>query len=267
MDQDKLVALVVEEVVRAYNQGPSSAPAAMAPDTPASPANGGNAVTRAAVLDFSNGVASRWNPLREEAEGEASPLNRPAAVIGISNRHIHLKPEHCDILYGPGKGLTPRNELRQPGQYAARETLTIITNRGRSIEGVRVLGPLRTYTQVELSRTDCFYLGIKPPVRPSGNHEGTPGIILVGPAGHVILETGVLIADRHIHGPPDWAKRWGLEDQQIVSCRAGGSGPKPTILDGVRIRLAPDYVLEAHLDTDDANACYLSNGDLLEVLL
>ena len=83
----------------------------------------------------------------------------------------------------------------------------------------------------------------------------------------LVLSGGVLIADRHLHAPPDWAKRWGLEDQQIVSCRAGEGGPKPTILDSVRIRLDPEFVLEAHLDTDDANACFLSNGDLLEVLL
>ncbi|MCX7012188.1 MAG: PduL/EutD family phosphate acyltransferase, partial [Candidatus Sumerlaeota bacterium] len=173
MDRDTLVSLVVEEVLRALKDRPAGQQGA--PGGTSCPSDG-NAKTRAGIYDYSQGTASRVQSL-ERSQDASAALDRPAAIVGISNRHIHLCPEHCARLFGPGRDLTIRNELRQPGEYAARETVTLISHRGRSIEGVRILGPLRKATQVELSRTDCFYLGVKAPVRPSGRLDGTPGII------------------------------------------------------------------------------------------
>jgi putative phosphotransacetylase len=264
MERDKIVSMVVQEVVRAMAQGGGAGVSSELAALAASAA--GNARTRASVLDHSQGIATRFDNLKPR-EGESTSLDVPAAIIGVSNRHIHISAEHCAQLFGPGRDLSVRNMLRQTGEYAARETLTVITHRGRSIQDVRILGPLRGDTQVELSRTDCFYLGIKGQVRNSGDIEGTPGIILVGPKGAVILEKGVIIAGRHIHAPPQWAQRWGLNDQQVVSCRAGSGGAKPTVLENVLLRVKPSFVLEAHLDTDDANAACVGNEDLLEVIL
>jgi len=254
MDSSTLISIVVEETLKALAAGGGSARLELP----------GGVQARAETLAAAGDGGTRLNAMLRE--GDATRLDRPVAIIGISNRHIHVSPEHAHILFGPGRGLTVRNELRQSGEFAARETLMLATPRGRCIESIRVLGPMRTDTQVELSRTDCYYLGLDAPVRASGDHRGTPGAILIGPKGAVFLEKGVIVADRHIHAPPQWGERWGFRDQQTIACRIGGGGPKPTILENVRIRISPKYVLEAHLDTDDANAAGVRNEDLLEAL-
>ncbi len=184
--------------------------------------------------------------------------------IGVSGRHVHLTREHLYTLFGSGYELTKVKELMQPGQFAARETVTLVGPKG-VLEKVRIIGPIRSYSQVELSRTDCFKLGVTAPVRDSGDHEGSPGCVLVGPAGVVTLDRGVIIALRHIHLHTSDGKRYGLKDKDIVNVLAGGE--RGLIFTNVLVRVNPNNRLEFHIDTDEANACLLNNGDCVQVLV
>ncbi len=183
--------------------------------------------------------------------------------VGVSARHVHLSPEHVEALFGPGYSLTPIREL-QPGQYAARECVTVVGPRG-VLQNVRVLGPPRGKTQVEISRTDSYLLGIDPPVRDSGDLAGTPGAVLVGPRRAVNLEEGVILAWRHIHMPADMAERWGFKDRDLVRVRT--EGLRRVVFDRVLVRVSPAYRLEIHIDTDEANAAGLKNGDHVQVII
>lgn len=183
--------------------------------------------------------------------------------VGISNRHIHLSQEHLEALFGPGYQLTVRKDLSQTGQFAAEETLTIEGPKS-ALKNVRILGPVRKETQVEVSRTDAFALGLQPPVRDSGYLAESPGIKLIGPKGTVELDKGVIIAQRHIHMNSADAEAFGVKDKDIVSVRVGGE--RGLVFDNVLIRVRDDFVLEMHIDTDEANAAMLSNGQLVEVL-
>ncbi|HHT42676.1 MAG TPA: phosphate propanoyltransferase [Firmicutes bacterium] len=182
--------------------------------------------------------------------------------VGISNRHIHLSQEHLEALFGPGYELTIKKDLSQTGQYAAEETLTIEGPKS-ALKNVRILGPVRKETQVEISRTDAFSLGLKPPVRDSGHLEDSPGIKLIGPKGTIELDKGVIIAQRHIHMNEADAEAFGVKDKEIVSVRAGGE--RGLVFDNVLVRVRSDFVLEMHIDTDEANAGMLNNGQMVEV--
>lgn len=184
--------------------------------------------------------------------------------VGISNRHVHLSQQDIETLFGPGHELTPTKDLSQPGQFATEEIVTLVGPKG-SMEGVRVLGPARKATQVELAATDTFKLGVRPPVRDSGEHEGTPGIELVGPKGSVKLDAGVIIAARHIHMTPEDAQKYNLKDGDHV--KVAVSGPRAGIFERVLIRVSPNYALDMHVDTDEGNAFNLKNGDIVEVIL
>jgi putative phosphotransacetylase len=203
--------------------------------------------------------------LRPEDVG-VSPTGKPTVTVNVSNRHIHLTPKDFETLFGKGAEPTPRNMLMQPGQFASKETVSLIAGRGRAIENVRILGPLRKYTQIEISRTDGYHLGIRPPVRNSGNVKGSAAGTLIGPKGTLVLSEGIIIADRHIHTPPEIARRFGLADNQMIRVRIFHS-EKPTILEQVRIRVLDEFLLEMHLDTDDANATGIVNGDRVEMLV
>ncbi|MEK4029992.1 phosphate propanoyltransferase [Pseudobacillus sp. FSL P4-0506] len=194
-------------------------------------------------------VVKRLQTLEEE----------PYVPIGVSNRHIHLCQKDLTLLFGEGFQLTPMKDLRQPGQFAANETLTLIGTKGE-ITGVRILGPLRDHTQVEISRTDCFKLGTVAPVRESGKVTGTPGIILKGPRGTVELKEGVIVAHRHIHVPPGFAEKFKLNDQDRVEVEVGRE--RKTVYSNVLIRVSAQYELEMHVDTDEANAAGVKTGDL-----
>lgn len=183
---------------------------------------------------------------------------------GISNRHVHLSQEHIEALFGEGHELTKTKDLSQPGQYACEEVVTLVGPKG-SLEGVRVLGPARKATQVELAATDTFKLGVKPPVRDSGDHEGTPGLELIGPKGRVQLDKGVIIAARHIHMTPEDAQTYNLKDGDHV--KVSVSGPRAGVFERVLIRVSPNYALDMHVDTDEGNAFGIKNGDLLDVIL
>ncbi len=185
--------------------------------------------------------------------------------VGVSNRHIHLTQEHLDILFGPGYELTKLKDLSQPGQYACKEQLTLIGPSLKAIEGVRVLGPLRKKSQVEISKTDSFTLKIKAPVRESGDVEGSAPITIVGPKGIVELKEGCILANRHIHMSPSDAERFGVKDGDYVAVDTVGDGKRTTLWD-VQIRVSEKFILEMHLDTDDANACGIGNGSRVKLI-
>jgi len=185
--------------------------------------------------------------------------------VGVSGRHVHLCKEHLEALFGQGYELEPLRMLNQPGEFAAKETVTLVGANKRALENVRVLGPLRSRTQVELSKTDAVYLGINPPWRPSGHLEQAEAISLVGPKGCVYLPNGVILAQRHIHMPQETAQLWGLKDNQRVSVEA--LTERPLTFHDVQVRVGSNFKLEIHLDTDDANAAGLTNGSFVKVLL
>jgi len=180
-----------------------------------------------------------------------------AIMIEVSAHHIHLAQKDVEALFGPGHQLTKTSDLSQPGQYACKEQLTIVGPKGR-IERVRVLGPARKYTQVEIAMTEQFKLGLQPPIRESGDLEGSPGCTLEGPAGNVILDKGVICALRHIHMTPADALRYGLKDKCTVRVRVPGD--RELLFGDVRIRVDPSFALAMHIDTDEANAANLRNG-------
>nr|PZN03760.1 MAG: propanediol utilization protein [Bacillota bacterium] len=185
-------------------------------------------------------------------------------VINVSARHVHLSQEHLEVLFGKGYKLTPLRELMQPGEFAAKETVIVVGPKG-IIQNVRVLGPVRKKTQVEISKTDGYTLGIDPPVRDSGNHEGTPGCVLVGPMGGVRIEKGVIAAMRHIHIPDWFAAENGIQDRSFLKVLV--EGERKIIFDKVLARVSPNFVLEMHVDTDEANASGIKSGERGFILL
>ncbi|WP_432452373.1 MULTISPECIES: phosphate propanoyltransferase [unclassified Agarivorans] len=189
--------------------------------------------------------------------------NRPIPV-GISNRHIHLAAADFQQLF-PGRDLTVKKMLLQPGQYAAEEIVTLCGPKG-CIERVRVLGPLRSKTQVELSATDARSIGVKAPLRLSGQLKDTPGVKLVSEFGEVMLEQGVIVALRHIHMSPVDALLYQVEDGDSVKIAIEGTQRK-AIFDDVAIRVSPDMKLEMHIDTDEANAADVGSGSAFAILL
>lgn len=184
--------------------------------------------------------------------------------VGVSVRHVHLSREALDSLYGSGYQPKKLRDLYQPGHYATNETVTIVGPKMRVIERVRILAPLRDYSQVELSRTDGIMLGLELPVRDSGNLDGAPPITIVGPAGSVRLEHGAIRATRHIHMSSGDAVRLGIEGERTLRVSVGGD--RALTFEGVALKLSDDCIPELHLDTDDANAAGLLCGDRVTVL-
>ncbi len=182
---------------------------------------------------------------------------------GIAARHIHLSAADVERLFGSGYILTPKKALTQPGQYACEECLDVIGPKGE-LKRVRVLGPARNSTQVELSQTDCRTIGVKAPLRSSGDLQGTPGVTLRGPKGEYAISGGVIVADRHLHMSALEAAAFGLSDGDRVSVRIGGA--KPGIMGNVLVRAGQGHALDFHIDTDDANAFLLSQGQFVTVL-
>ena len=195
--------------------------------------------------------------LTEYGASDMAPVGNTIPV-GVSNRHIHLTQEHVEILFGAGYQLTHLKDLSQPGQFACKETLTIIGPSMRSIENVRVLGPVRKQSQVEISRTDSFTLKVKPPVRESGKLDGSAPITIIGPKGIVTLKEGCIIANRHIHMSPADGAHFGLNDGDYVTIDVNGQ--RRTRFYDVQVRVHPEFRLEMHIDTDDANAAGVGNG-------
>lgn len=185
------------------------------------------------------------------------PLSERLIPIAVSARHCHLSPDAVEALFGKGYQLTKLRDLSQPGQFAANETVTIVGPRG-SIHNVRVLGPARKLTQVEVSRTDAIQLGINPPLRESGDLAGSAPITIVGPAGSIYLKEGAIIALAHIHMHPRDAEAFGVKNGEYV--RVTVDNERAVSFERVLIRVSPDYRLEMHIDTDEANAGLITTG-------
>lgn len=183
--------------------------------------------------------------------------------VGVSNRHIHLSQADLDALFGPGYQLTPIKDLSQPGQFACKETVTICGPKG-AIEKLRVLGPVRSKSQIEILAGDGFKLGVKAPARLSGDLTGTPGITIIGPKGSVQTTEGLIVAQRHIHMTPQEAVAFGVTDGQIVQIEV--EGPRGGIFGNVAIRATDTSALECHLDTEEANAMDINSSTKIKIV-
>lgn len=202
--------------------------------------------------------------LRAEGIQLAGPAETDIIPVSVSARHLHLSPDHVAYLFGDGYELTPFKKISQPNQYACKEQVTLEGPKGR-IERVRVLGPARGRTQVEVSRTDARILGLKPPVRHSGDLEGSSPVTIIGPSGRRLeLEEGCIIADRHIHMTPSDASNYQVADGEKVAVEVYGE--KPGILKNVTIRVKDSYALDMHIDTDDGNAFLIEGSSSVKLL-
>lgn len=210
--------------------------------------------------------------LRSRLGGGESQLVRPAQhnggpnplVVNVSARHVHVTDSDLEVLFGPGAKLSKLKDLYQDGEFASEQVVNLIGPRNRMIPNIRILGPTRNYTQVELSYTDGIYLGIDLPLRISGNHEGTPGCVLVGPAGALTLGKGVIRAERHVHMCPADLNHFGVKDGDYMKLRI--DGPCGLTFDNVKVREHPKVKLEVHIDTDEGNACHLPSAQRMELL-
>ena len=199
------------------------------------------------------------------SQAPAASLGRNPLVVSISARHIHLTDADVETLFGKGKTLTKMKDLYQDGFFAANETVMLIGPRKRMLPSVRILGPTRKESQVELSFTDAISLGLDPPVRESGKLQGTPGCVLVGPAGVVDLKYGVIRAERHVHMGPADAAYYGVKDKDRMRLRVEAGGCTTT-LENVLVRVGEGIKLEVHLDTDEGNAVDLEHATKIELI-
>lgn len=183
--------------------------------------------------------------------------------VGVSARHIHLTQEHVETLFGEGYHLTKKKDL-MGGQYACNETVTVVGLKLRAIENVRVLGPVRKASQLEISATDAMKLGVAAPIRESGNVAGSAPVAVVGPKGVIYLKEGCIIAMRHIHMSPADAMAAGVKDGDIVSVKADNE--RGTVFNQVKIRVNDSFTLEMHIDTDEANASKIKTGDMVTII-
>ena len=192
------------------------------------------------------------------------PPGKPNLVVSVSARHVHLTDQDVETLFGAAHKLTIAKDLYQDGYYAAEETVMVVGPRRRMLPTVRILGPTRPESQVELAFTDGISLGIDLPVRPSGNIEGTPGCVLVGPNGVVELKKGVIRAERHVHMAPADAEHYGVKDKDHVHLRVTSSCS--TVFEDLLVRVGKKIKLEVHLDTDEGNACDIDHAASVELL-
>jgi len=202
--------------------------------------------------------------VREVVLSQSTPAGKPELVVSVSARHVHLTDEHVEQLFGPGHTLTVMKDLYQDGHFAAEETVMIVGPRRRMLPSVRVLGPTRKHSQVELAFSDAISLGLDIPVRGSGDIAGTPGCVLVGPKGVVDLSEGVIRAERHVHMGPADAAHYGVADGQRMMLRV--DSPCPTILGNLLVRVDEGIKLEVHMDTDEGNACDIDHARKVELL-
>ena len=201
--------------------------------------------------------------IQKQAGGSSTAGNgqapyTPNLLVNISARHAHLTQEDVDVLFGKGYQLTEMKRLYQATDFASNETIAVVGPRQRMIPGIRILGPCRKFSQVELAFTDAISLGIDIPVRLSGDVEGTPGCLLIGPKGSLVMPKGVIRAERHVHMGPRDAEYYGVKHLDRMNMRI--DGPCGGVLEGLLVRTHPDWKLEVHIDTDEANACDLTHA-------
>jgi putative phosphotransacetylase len=190
-------------------------------------------------------------------------MEKKMLPVGLSNRHIHVSQADLDVLFGQGYELKKFKDLSQPGQYAAEEKVDIVGTKG-TLKGVRILGPVRKETQIEISLADGFVLGVNPPVRDSGDLIDSPGAKVVGPMGEVIIEKGVIAASRHIHMHTSDAENFGVVDKEVVSVKV--EGKRGLVFDNVLVRVNKEYALEMHVDVEEGNSAGLKNGTMVELI-
>ena len=232
-----------------------------------------------AVLERSEVERLVREVLRQKLRGQINPPPVPAQhvtaasasggpphplVVNVSARHMHVSQENLEILFGAGAKLTKLKDLYQQGEFASEQLVTVVGPRQRIIPNVRILGPIREYTQVELSYTDGIYLGIDLPLRISGNHEGTPGCTILGPNGAIHLSNGIIRAQRHVHMSTEDMAYYGVKDGDEMKLRI--AGPSGTTFDNLKVRYHPKVILEVHIDTDEGNACDLESATNLQLI-
>lgn len=183
--------------------------------------------------------------------------------VNMSNKHVHITKEHLEILFGAGHELTKTKDLSQPGQFACEEKVDIVGPKS-TLKGVRILGPVRPETQIEISAFDARTLGVEAVVRASGNTNGTPGCTLVGPKGQITLDKGLIVAARHIHFHTDDAPKFGVKDKDIVKVRVGNE--RALVFENVVVRVHPSYALDMHIDIEEGNAAGIKNGTQGEII-
>ena len=208
-------------------------------------------------------VRERFAARLEAGEPQLSAAYTPNVVVNISARHMHICPADLETLFGGGAELTVYRWLYQPGEFAAEQTVTVIGPRRRMIDRVRILGPVRPASQIEISFSDSVALGIDAPVRPSGKTDGTPGCLVLGPAGSIELPVGVIRAERHVHMSPADAQTYGFRHGQYVKLRVDSDCA--VTFENVLCRVSPNVLLEVHLDTDEGNACNLVGATSVEL--
>jgi propanediol utilization protein pduL len=201
------------------------------------------------TMSFENLIDKVIDRIQNELDGSFE--------VEASGRHVHLSRKELDALFGTGYELTKAKDLSQPGQYASKERLTVVGPKG-AFHNVVILGPVRKESQVEVSLTDCLQLGVKAPIRESGDIEGTPGIVLVNGDKSVSLDKGLIVAKRHVHMTPEDAEKMGVKNHDIVKVKVEGA--RPLIFDDVVIRVSPKFATYMHIDYDEANACGFSKG-------
>lgn len=202
--------------------------------------------------------------LIENIVAEVKKIQEGIVPVGVSNRHVHLNQQDLYELFGEDYRLTNIKDLNQPGQFAAEETVKLKGTKGY-LENVRILGPVREKTQIEISISDGFKIGIKPPIRKSGDIKNTPGIIIKGPKGCVNKDEGVIAASRHIHMPKNYSKIFGLKDKDIITVLS--QGVRKVAFYNVLVRVSDNSYLEMHIDIDEANSSGLKNGDEVKILI
>ncbi len=209
-------------------------------------------------------LRSQWGDVGRAFHPQSHNGGPNPLVVNVSARHIHVTPEDLRQLFGPGAELTKLKDLYQDGEFASEQQVNIIGPRNRMIPGVRILGPVRKYTQVELSYTDGVFLGIDLPLRISGDHDNTPGCVLVGPHGSVTLRAGVIRARRHVHMSPADLTHFGVADGDAMKLHI--AGPCGVVFENLIVREHPKVKLEVHIDTDEGNACHLESATHMELI-
>ena len=196
--------------------------------------------------------------------GKPAPAAAPTLLVNSSARHMHISPENLEVLFGKGAELTVHKMLYQTDQFASQQTVTMVGPRKRIIPNLRILGPCRNLTQIELALTDSIQLGIDIPVRMSGDIEGTPGAYIMGPKGMLEMKNGVIRAARHVHMSPSDAEFYGVKHLDKITLKVTSKGCN-TRFDDLLVRVDPTFKLEVHIDTDEANACNLDQAEKVEL--